>query len=30
MFRTSFVRHQEDYIVHAVLYCMWRSRWRCV
>jgi len=22
MFRTSYVHHKEDYIVHAALYCM--------
>jgi len=26
MFRTSYVRHQEDYIVHAALYAMFFVR----
>jgi len=26
MFRTSYVHHQEDYIVHAALYAMFSMR----
>jgi len=28
MFRTSYVHHQEDYIVHAALYVMFFTRLR--